>query len=310
MNRSSESGSATIRRVHYLMGGPVEIEAAGVHSEQVRAAVRAAFMEIRRIEALLSRYREGSVISKINREAGRFFVPVPSEVIILLKACLQYSRMTQGAFDLTLLPLIRMWEEAGRAGRCPEDQEIREALNLTGWKRVHLDEERSRVFLEQPGCGLDPGAAGKGYAVDRALSVLREGGVTGAIVSTGSSIACLGQAPFLFGIRDPRRPEDILTSVRLSGGALATSGNTQRFHRIRNRKFGHVLNPVSGRPAESDLLSVTVTASCALEADILSTAILAGTMQRARNILRSFPHARAVFVRKGILPAHSRVQRF
>ncbi len=261
-----------IKRIRFMMGCFVTVEASHPEIHAAEAATEAAFTEMKRIEKLLSKFSESSVTSQINRLAELRPVTVSEEVFDLLLTCKRISEETGGAFDVTLEPLTRLWQHAEKKNMPPTDEEIQCALSQTGSRHLMLDAHNKTVFFSRPGMQIDFGAAGKGYAIDCAVRVLREWGVTEAVVSSGSTIFYSGKTPTRFGIQDPANPRKILEMITLHNNAVSTSGQTERFVMIRGRKFGHIINPRTGYPAAAGIGSVSVVRDSAMDSDILSTA--------------------------------------
>jgi thiamine biosynthesis lipoprotein ApbE/Na+-translocating ferredoxin:NAD+ oxidoreductase RnfG subunit len=247
-----------VRRKRYLMGTFCEITAYGDE-----AAVERAFDEIKRLEKVLSNYDERSELSRLNREGRRRAGP---DLLAFVRTSLEFSEKTGGAFDVTVEPLVELWGFKGGKHRVPSDAEIAAARARVGWKRVCV--EGDEVRLEE-GTRLDPGAIGKGIAVDRAADALRRAGVRRALVDFGSSLAALGR--WEVALKDPLRPERALGTVTLSDESVSSSGGYEKFFTAGGRTYGHILDPRTGRPAEG-VAGTSVVAPTATESDAWSTA--------------------------------------
>lgn len=266
------SADTTVKRVRYLMGCFVEIQAAAQTEKAAAGAVEAAFREMKRIENLLSRFKPESVISQINRRASTRPLRIPDEVFSLLRLAKKYSELSDGFFDITTLPLTELWNKAENRNEIPSPEEIRQTLFSVGHVWIKLDEREKTVFFDRPGMGVDLGAMGKGYAVDRAMAVLRFHSIEEALLSTGSTIYYAGHKPAVFGTQDPENENRILTTFSLQNQAVSTSAQSERFWPIRGKRYGHILNPKTGFPATFDLLSASIVADSAMQSDILATA--------------------------------------
>lgn len=244
-----------------------------VHARGERAAAgaaAAAIAEVRRIEAKYSRFLADSVVSRINAEAGRGFVDVDAETEALLDFADACHRQGGGLFDATSGVLRRAWRFD--AARVPQDDEMRPFLDLVGWH--HVERSPGRVRLARTGMELDFGGFGKEYAVDRAAAVLRSAGRESALVNLAGDLAILGPQPggepWRVGIRHPRRQNALIASLPVYSGALATSGDYERFVEIEGVRHCHVLDPRTGRSARG-FQSVTVHASTCVVAGSAST---------------------------------------
>jgi FAD:protein FMN transferase len=238
---------------------------------------QAALNTIDALEAQLTVFRDTSAISAINRHAAHEDVVCDADLFALLIRCAELSRATGGAFDITSTPLSRCWGFLRREGRVPSDSEIASARDLVGMTHVVLDPRRSSVRFTRPGVGLNLGAIGKGYALDRVAGSLRQARVRHALLSAGrSSLLVIGGRGrgWPVDIVSPRRQRPI-ARVWLRDVALGTSGAGEQFVVVDGRRFGHVLDPRTGWPSD-DMLSATVITASAADADALSTAFLVG----------------------------------
>ena len=243
-----------------------------------RHAAHAAMAEVKRIEAKYSRYREDSVVSRINAAVGRgHATAIDAETAGLLAFADQLHRSSGGLFDLTSGVLRRAWDF--RAGRVPAEAELAALLPLVDWRRVVWDERQ--VLLPEVGMELDFGGIGKEYAADRAQALLARAGVAHGFVNLGGDLRVLGPRAdgraWRFGIQHPREPGTLAASVELRDGALATSGDYERFFVTpEGRRCCHILDPRSGQPV-THWQSVSVVAPvCAAAGALATIAMLRG----------------------------------
>jgi thiamine biosynthesis lipoprotein len=234
-------------------------------------AVDEAFEEVRRLDDLLSNYKSRSEWSRMNREAAEKPVRVPPEMFELLAACLEYSRKTDGAFDISVAPLVKVWGFYRGTGRLPHRAEIRGALTKVGYRNVLLDATNLTVKFAKRGVELDPGGIGKGYAVDRVVAILRKNGIESALISAGgSSIYGLGAPPGEKGwkvkIRHPKRANEHVSELILNNLSMSTSGTSEKFFISGGKLYSHIFDPRTGYPARG-MLSVSVTAPRTLDSE-------------------------------------------
>lgn len=283
------------------MGTIWTIEARG---PQVERAIGKAFEEIRRLDRLLSTYRPDSEISRVNREAASGWVPVSAETRALLQRAFGYSARSDGAFDPTVGPLVRLWGFKHLDYRMPDEAEIASAAASVGFRKVHVDPVRG-VRFERPGVELDLGAIAKGYAVDRALARLEASGAVAARVDAGGNQRVFGKGlaagKWLFGIKHPRQDGEILGVVPIAAGAVSTSGDAERGFWKDGVRYGHILDPQGGRPVRG-MLAVTVVAPTAEQADALSTTLYVLGVEQGKRLLAGFPGCEALFVKPGPKP--------
>lgn len=236
---------------------------------------------VEEIENRISIYRETSEFSRLNARAAEGWQPLAADTLELLIVARGLHERTAGAFDIASGALTRVWGFLTRQGRTPSDEDLAAARETSGMRLIDLDEAGTRLRFRRPGVELNPGAIGKGWALDRMVERLRDAGVENALVHGGSSSVrslgaradrFLGGGGWPVGIRHPLRPGRRLATVRLADAALGTSGSGTQFFIDRGRRLGHILDPRSGAPAEG-VLSATVIAPTAAEADSLSTAL-------------------------------------
>jgi len=277
--------------------------------------------EIERLDGELSCFRPTSEVSFLNAEAARRDVVVGPELFEILSAAKQVWRETQGAFDVTAGSLIELWRTAERTGTAPEQSVIDEALRWVGMQYVALDEEMHAVryvpdqsatlrpaqdadrSLHTARCGIriNLGAIGKGYAVRKAASILREYDVSSALVSGGgSTIYGFGGGPdgdgWHVGIRHPSRLDERVAEIVLRDQAMSVSGGPAQRDRDVEETYEHIIDPVTGMPAESQAASVTVITEDAMISDALATAFYLRGRAWANRYCASHPETRAVFV--------------
>ena len=257
-----------------------EIVLHGGDPSALRAAGEEALDEIDRLEAQLSLYRPGSEVARLNAQAHERAVRVTPGLFRLIERARELSSATQGTFDITVAPLVRCWGFMGGTGSMPEDAAVQEARALVGMHLLELDADQFTVRFTRPGVMLDFGAIGKGYAVDRAAELLREAGVTSALLHGGTSTAfALGRLPngalWKIAVTSPTNESAAqpVAAVELEDESLSVSAVWGRAFRAGGKSYGHIIDPRSGRPAEHARLSAVVLRS-ATETDALSTALL------------------------------------
>lgn len=265
-----------VRRARYLMGTMFEISAWGRDREATLRAVNRAFAVIREADEMLSSYRPESALNRLNAAAANEAVPTPPTLFEALEASLKYSRLSGGAFDVTVAPLIDVWRRAAETDRLPSEMALGRARALVGADKIKLG-PRNQVRRAASGVKIDFGAIGKGWALDRAAEALRKHGVSDALINAGeSTLYALGddgeRRGWLTGVRNPRGGGPAGVEFRLRDAAVSTSASYERFFEIQGRRYSHIIDPRSGLPVEA-VLSVTVTAPTATEADALSTAV-------------------------------------
>ncbi len=298
----SSASSAELRFAQeskLLLGTVVDVQIWG-DSGKTSAALKNAFTECWRIEDLLSVYKDKSEISQINKNAGEREMRVSDDAFQLIELAVRYGDYSDGAFDITIGPLIKLWGFFKKDGRLPGREELEKVLPLVSYRKIRLNKEEGTVMLSESGMEIDLGGIAKGYAVDCMVRILKSEGMQSGLVNAGGDIYAFGAPPgrksWKAGIRHPRDKDNLLAAIQLKDEAVATSGDYENFFLIGEKRFSHIINPGSGNPAEHSQ-SVTVVAGSAVEADFLSTALFALGDVRGRELLEKFPNARAMFVK-------------
>jgi thiamine biosynthesis lipoprotein len=267
------------------------------------------------IEATISIYREESELSRLNAGAAAGWQPVSDELHGLLTLARELHGRTGGGFDIAAGALVRAWGFLRRQGRTPTDDELASALAASGMRHVELDAAGRRMRFTRPGVEINPGAIGKGWAVDRASDALAAAGVPSMLVHGGQSSvrargihgpALPGRRGWPVGLRHPLFPGRRLATIALEDRALGTSGSATQFFVDRGRRLGHILDPRTGRPAEG-VLSATVIAPTAAVADALSTAAYVLGVAGLETIAPPGGDVAAILVLPGQSPASVRV---
>jgi thiamine biosynthesis lipoprotein len=246
----------------------VEVDDDRREAERILSVVVA---ETRRIEAKFSRYLEGNVVHRINHSDGRD-VEVDEETARLLDYAARLHQLSEGRFDVTSGVLRRIWRFDG-SDRVPSKKAVQEVRRLVGWERVAWEGKRIRL---EPGMEIDFGGIGKEYAVDRAASLVAETSKASCVVNLGGDLVIsrprAGLEPWLVGIEEPEAATSVAArEIRLSAGALATSGDAKRFLLKDGVRYGHILDPKTGWPVRHAPRSVTVAAGTCLDAGMLAT---------------------------------------
>jgi thiamine biosynthesis lipoprotein len=247
-------------------------------------------LELHRVDSLMSNWTQTSEVARINREASARDVVVHPEVAGVLALAQRVTRDTDGAMDITIEPVVRVWGFLGGTRRVPTQDEITKALASVGPDKLRFDPARATVRFTNPDTKIDLGGIAKGYGVDRVVAILRAAGATNALVDLSGNMVALGDAPgkkgWSVGIRDPsgRRPH--LGTIRLHDDALSTSGSYEQFVDADGKRYGHIIDPRTGWPAEG-LVSVTVVAPTAMQCDAWDTGLFVLGSEKARALAKT-----------------------
>ena len=281
------------------MGCTCTVRACGPDAAVLPGIVGAALDEVDRVDRLMSHYRRDSPLSRLNREAASGPVAVEPELLEFLDVCLRWSRESDGAFDVTVGPLMKAWGFFRDEGHVPGEDELARARALVGYRHVELDPAAGTVRFDRPGVELDLGGIGKGYAVDRVVDLLRRRGMASALVNLGgSSVYGLGAPPgreaWDVGIQDPTHPGKIALTVKLRDRALSVSGGYARFFEKDGVTYAHIMDPRTGKPVQG-ILSVAVLTESATDGDALDNVLFVQGLDRARPFLERYHSTEALF---------------
>ncbi len=272
-----------------------------VSGKQAARALKAAEAEIVKLESQLSRFIAGSEISRINNSAGTCYERVSLKTCRLLSRAVDFSRLCPGCFDITVGPLTSLWRKSMDTSMPPDKSKILELLPLVDYTCLALEHDTGMVCLKNAGQSIDLGGIGKGFAADLILEVFKKYGISSAMTNFGGNVAVMGTkpdgAPWNIGICHPRRDDCLIGTVSVAHKSVVTSGDYQKyFIDRRGKRHHHILNPLTGYPAESGLISTTIVADSSADADALSTIMfIAGTAGGLR-LLKLFPGTEAVLV--------------
>jgi FAD:protein FMN transferase len=309
MSLVTAARAAMATRFEIVLHGPNEMA--------LRAGAEAALDEIDRIEEQLSFYRTTSQISDLNARAASGPVRVDPALFQFLEHARRLYTLSDGAFDLTIGPLMRCWGFTRGSGHLPSPADLKAARHVTGMQLVTLDSRDFTVHFQRQGVSLDPGAIGKGYAIECAVEVLLDAGIQSALIHGGTStVRAIGAPPgaetWQVAVPAPRlanqpdRPlhnEPPLALVSLRDNSVSVSAVWGKAFETKGDTFGHVLDPRRGEPVSGALMSAVITGS-ATEADALSTALLVLGAPGQPRLHDAFPDLQSLVVSRGVCPSN------
>lgn len=281
-----------------LMGSDFEMIVVDEHPEQGQQHLEAGIDEIRRIEALLTEFSDTSQTARINQQAGVQPVVVDAEVYGLLRRCLQLSRISQGAFDISAGALKPLYDFRRGAAGFPELTLLNTVRQRVGYQHIELLPD-NRVFLRKKGMRIGFGAIGKGYAADRAKAVLEARGVKHGVINASGDLTAWGTQPdgsaWKIGIADPTKPDRISFWLPIRHASVATSGNYEQFFTHNGIRYSHNLDPRSGLPTRY-LKSVTVTSANAELSDALATVVMVMGADAGMHFIDQIPNTHCLLI--------------
>lgn len=280
-------GQDTYSRTVGLMGSRFDITVVADDSVSAQAHIDTAIAEIARIEKLISSWDPGSQTSQINKNAGIGPVAVVPELFDLIQRCIELSKATDGAFDISYASMDKIWKFDGSVQRMPDKEEVEASVSKVGFRHIVLNPKKHSVFLRKKGMKIGFGAIGKGYAADRAKALLQRKGVTAGIINASGDMNSWGRQPngqaWQVAITNPMDKNKVFALFPLINSAVVTSGNYEKFVMLNGERHSHIIDPRTGYPSKG-IASVTVFAPKAELADALATSVF--VMGKAAGIDR------------------------
>lgn len=278
-----------------------KIIAVSENKKIAQASIEAAFEEIYRLEKLMNRFDPNSQLSEVNRRAGRERVQVDKDLFEILSLSIYYSKLTDGAFDISVGPLVDLWRKCAEANSLPTEQQLEDVKRIIGYEKIILDANDYSVKFAVDGMRLDLGGIAKGFAADKAQQIMIKTGATGGLIDLGGQISCFGKPTnadkWIVGIRNPIKEENnkVIMKLALSNNAVATSGNYERFYTIKGRRFSHIFNPRTETSAE-EVSSVTIICTNGSESDALATALNVMGVKKGLGLIEKIQNTEAIFI--------------
>jgi thiamine biosynthesis lipoprotein len=293
---AQDTKTPLVHKTKYSMGTVYEIAVYDQQPERASAAIDKAFAEIVRLDAMLSNYKSDSELSRLNRDGRFHVVKVPPDLYRVIEESVKYSKLSGGKFDITVAPLVDMWKAALRGARVASEEEQEKLLECVGYKKIALIPP-DEVEFHSPCMRIDVGSIGKGYAVDRAVEMLRANGIKNALVDAGqSSIYGMGAPPgksaWEIHLCDPSKRVD--PTVLLSENSVSTSEQTPE-SLLGNETAGHIIDPDNGKPLKTKY-ALSIAAKTGTASDALSTALLLVGPEKGKAMVKGMADAAAIWV--------------
>lgn len=281
-----------------LMDTPVKLTAYGPNGKK---AVEESFQRVEEIDKMASSNISTSDVSMINNASGKNYVKVHPEIIKMIETSIKYSKLSEGAWDITLGPIINLWGIGTDKERIPVEEEIKEKLQLVGYDKISVNEADNSVLLQKQGMVIDLGGIAKGFAADEVLKIYKKYNINSGLINLGSSsIYAVGNNevgnPWTIGIKHPRNEDShtFLGRVKISDEALSTSGDYERYFIKDGKRYHHIINPATGYPADNGVMSDTIiingnTPDSNMLADLLTTTAFVLGPEKAIRLINSLP---------------------
>ena len=271
--------------------------------------IQAAMAEVHKVDELMSDYKDDSDIGRVNEKAAEIPVPVSEWTFDVLKRSVEFSRLTDGAFDVTVGPLMDLFREAKKGAAAPTEQQIAEAKSKVGFEKLKLDGQNRTVQFAVEGMRLDLGGIAKGYAIDKAVEAAQQHGAIGGMVDIGGDIRCFGSPPegrenWLIAVQNPDATVEhtsggqLLLTLKVTDTAVTTSGDYRQYVMIGGLRRSHIMNSQTGSSAEG-LSSVTIIADNATDADALATSVSVMGAEKGLALIEEQPNVEAILISSG-----------
>ncbi len=283
-------------REEAIMGTAVRVELRSDSRAAGEAAMEAVMQEMHRIDRSMSPHKPDSELSVINRDAAHRAVPLSDEMLRLVSRAIEFSELSDGAFDITYAGVGQLYDY--RLGIKPSDEALAAARATVGYRHLILDRKARTLRFSREGVRIDLGGFAKGHAVDTSVAILRRHGITSATVAAGGDSYVMGDRgdrPWSIGIRDPRRPGEVVAVLPLEDVAISTSGDYERFFEQDGVRFHHLIDPKTGK-SPSAVRSVTILADDGLTTEGLSKCLFVMGLDKGMRLIESQPGVDAVVV--------------
>ncbi|MGL4799400.1 MAG: FAD:protein FMN transferase [Cellulosilyticaceae bacterium] len=289
-----------LKETRFLMGTAITLT---LFDGQDEATLAKAFDAIEALERDLSLNASGTLLDEVNDASGIAPVAVNPSMFDVVEKGLYYSQLTEGSFDISVGPLVKLWNIGFPDARVPSQSEIDATLPLVDYEQVQLDRHAQTIFLTTPGMKLDLGSIAKGYAADVVATLLREAGVQHALIDLGGNIYTLGTkldgSPWKVGVQDPFNPRGkIIGYIPVANQSIVTSGIYERFLEADGKKYHHILNPSTGYPFDNEIAGITIISDYSVDGDALSTSVFSKGIEEGLTFVESLDGIDAIFISK------------
>jgi thiamine biosynthesis lipoprotein len=280
----------TVQKTETIMGTQVSITVVARDRDQGEAAIEAGMAEVRRLDDMMSLYKDSSEITEINRAAGKRPVRVSPEMIEIVEKAAEISLRSGGVFDVTVGPLVVLWQMRLKEGKVPTDGEIAGVRRLVNYRNIIVDKKASTIFLRREGMIMDLGGM-KGYIADQVADLFKRRGITNALIALAGDIWALGHRedgkPWRIGVQHPREKDRTLAVLELSDRYVCTSGDYERFVIREKKRYHHIIDPRTGMPS-TGVISVTLVGERGALIDPLAKVPFILGVEKGLGLVRDF----------------------
>lgn len=292
--------SNPIYKKEVLMGTVISVTLYDSNDEHILDKI---FNKVRHLESILSINKNGTLVDKINESAGIEPVQVDNDTYTIIKKGIEYSTLSNGLFDISIGPIVKLWNIGLPEARVPSQEEINSKLSLVGYSDIELNDKENSVFLKRKGMMLDLGGIAKGYTADIISNILTEEKVKSAIIDLGGNIFAHGEKingdDWNVGIQNPLSDRgDIIGSIKVKNKSVVTSGIYERYLEKDGVKYHHILSPKTGYPYNNEIAGITIISDKSVDGDALSTSVFAMGIDEGIKFVNTQPEIDAIFVTK------------
>ena len=293
-----EETNEQLSRTELFMGTVVKVTLYDHASEELLDEV---FEHISEVEDLVSINKEDTEIVQLNKNAGIKGVKLSDFSYNLVKVALEYSKLSDGGYDVSIGPLVKLWSIGLPEAKVPSEDEIEEVIKNIDYTKVKIDDSNKEVFLSEKGMMIDLGSIAKGYIADDIVNILKENKVERAIIDLGGNIYAMGtkneENNWKIGVQNPFEDRGrIVGAIEVSNKSVVTTGIYERFIEEDGEKYHHILNPKTGYPYETDIAGVTIVADKSVDADALSTLVFTKGLDEGLQLVEKLESVDAIFV--------------
>ena len=298
-NNSNQNKDEVAEADAFAMGTVISQK---VYGKNGQAVIDETNKKMADLEALLTFNAPEGDIYKLNENAGKKNVALDPETVKIINKAQEISELSKGAFDVTIGPVVKSWGIGTNQEHVPTKEELKKLLTLVNYKDLYVDEKSAG--LKKAGQMVDLGGIAKGYAGDVARDIYKKNGIQSAFINLGGNVVTLGNkpdgSPWRVGIRNPRpsgiEGGEIVGAVSVTGKAVVTAGDDQRYFEADGQRYHHIIDPHTGYPARSDLMSVTLVTDSSLDADAIDTAVFILGLEKGKELIRQYGGIEAVFI--------------
>jgi thiamine biosynthesis lipoprotein len=277
----------TVQKSETIMGTKVTITVVARSDAEGEAAIDAGMAELRRLDAMMSLYKDTSEITAVNLAAGKHPVKVSPEMIEVVEDAAVVSKLSGGVFDLTIGPLVVLWQMRLKEGKIPTDADIARIKPLVNYRNIVVDKKASTIYLKKAGMIMDFGGM-KGYAADRVAAIFKKRGITNAVIAVAGDIWVLGHRddgkPWRIGVQHPREHDKVLAVLDLSNKYISTSGDYERFVIREKKRYHHIIDPRTGKPSKGVISATLIGDKGALKDPLAKVPFILGPEEGLRIV--------------------------